>query len=177
MTWFKCVDKNCYFKVQYINAFLASQLVADMEARPNTDFRLSGNLSELSEEIHFELGGYGNYAYAQPRHTFLLGDSKLRVDDQQALDWLLKLKSAKQRTFADGTKYIKLHSRFCCLVLTQEERESLLFQMKGKLQEMQTASDAFLEQTWTKMRKNYEEEHGQEFPIVRATDLLPKDSN
>lgn len=173
MTWFVCVDKTFSLKTHFANSYLSSRLIEALENREDeTTFTLDEKNSRLEGKISYELGGYGMYALNQPRHTFDIGGNLLEIDDQQAQEWMTSLKDAKRRTFADGTEYIKLYSRFSCLVLTQEERESLLFQIKGKLPEMNAASDEFLEkfeESWAKMTKD----NGGVPPIIRLKDLEP----
>lgn len=164
MPWFKCTDRTFNFKVQYINEFLAQQLVRDMEGR-GQGFELDAEYSKLQDSVHFELGGYGMYAMNQPRHTFDLGGNLLEVDDAQAHEWMLKLREAKVRTFDDGTEYIKLYSRFCCLILTTTEQKSLLSQLGDAFEAMNKASDDFLEEFNKAWYKDGEP------PILRLQDI------
>jgi len=180
MTWFRCVDRTFNFKPQFINKSYSSHLVEDMESR-DKGFEISAKDSSFEEEIRFELGGYGMYAMNQPRMKFELGEHTLEIDCAQISDWIEKLKESKQRQFHDGTKYIKLYSRFVCLILTQEERESLLFQMAGKENIAQSLADSFFDElktSFTKMKKEYKDEHGKDFPLVsdpeNGPSFLPK---
>jgi hypothetical protein len=177
MPWFVCRDATFHYKVHTVNADLKGQLIKDLEDRGD-GFELSED-SEITEEQFFEPGGYGMYHLNQPRTNFELGDKELRIDCAKVPELLSTLRSAACRTFDDGTEYYKLYSRFHCLVLSKMERESLLFQLVGRLGKATQEADEFFdaaEERWQKAKAAYEEEHGEgSWPILRAQDLKDKD--
>jgi hypothetical protein len=176
MTWFRCVDKTFNFKPQFINKNFSSHLVEDMESR-DQGFALSSKDSTFEEEIFFELGGYGMYATKQPKMNFSIHDTgTLRIDCGQISDWIEKIKLAKVREFHDGSKYIKLYSRFSVLVLNEQEKESLMFQMVGKEEVAQAIADEFfdgLTKSWNEMKSAYKDENDKDFPLVSDPEKGP----
>jgi len=142
VTWWNCRDKTCTFALQIINVRCCNQLLTDMEARKET-FELDADRSDYSDSVHFELGGFGNYIGGQPRLTIDIFDSQLVLDCASVPEWLRKLKEYPHRKFADGTEYIKIHSKMRCLILTLPERETLLFQLAGKEKEAEEKTKKF----------------------------------
>ena len=183
MNWFKIIDKKQGFKAHACNEFIAGQLVTDLEGRADGGFffELHPEYSRFEDKLHFELGGTGMYATNQPRTTYDIGGGlQLQIDDAQAHDWILNLKQAEERVLGDGTKYIKLYSAYSCLVLTVEERNSLQSQLADDMDRLNASSDKFLtdfEASWQKAKEEYKAKHGEDLPIIRAQDMIPKGKN
>ena len=177
MPWFSCVDRSCHYKSHLIDTRFKEQLVEDLEGR-GKGFKLDEELSGENSGTYFEPGGYGMYALHQPQRIFTVRGKTLKLDSAKVPEALSELRSAKRHVFSDGTEYVKLYSRFWCLVLTLPEREELLFQLTGQLKETIAEADAFFEEHekgWQQMRKKWKEEHGKPFPILRLEDLKKKD--
>ena len=174
MTWLRCVDKTLNFKVQIINNRLQAQLIENMLSR-DKDFEFDIEKSTLPDSVTFELGGYGIYATSQPRISFNLIDTVLTIDCGQISAWIEKLKKSKIRVFSDGTKYIKIHARFSCLILTQDERESLIFQMTGKEKEASLAADEFfgnLKKLWNTNKVKHKKKSTQLYDTNKNVSII-----
>lgn len=142
MSWWNCIDSTCHFPRQIINVNYINQLVTYLESREEpfeVDFERSG----YDEKVAFELGGFGAYIGTQPRMTIDIFDSQLTVDCADVPEWIRILKENLRRKFEDGTEYIIIPARMRCLILTLPERESLLFQLSGRLQEAREESQRF----------------------------------
>ena len=116
----------------------------------------------------------------QPRRGFNLTPGKLIIDCAQAFEWMMSLKDAETRTFSNGQKYSVFYHRFLCLILSEEDKQSLLFQLRGQVDAMNAESDAFLDKAakaWEKQKKDYKEKTGKDIPILRLDDVLDPNKN
>ena len=65
-------------------------------------------------------------------------------------------------------------------MLTVEERNSLQSQLADDMDRLNASSDKFLtdfEASWQKAKEEYKAKHGQDLPIIRAQDMIPKGKN
>jgi hypothetical protein len=172
MTWMICADKSMHTKTQFINAQLINQLIEHMEEK-YPEFIFDMDRAELEEKVYFEYGGYGAFVGNQPKMEFLLPDSILRLDCLDVPKWIEELKGAVPKQFKDGTKYYKVYSRMTCLILTEMEKESLLFQLQRKEEQADKESKDFFDELQKIYDKiNYASYEVQEnFPVIE----LPPD--
>lgn len=174
--WSKFVDETCHVKVHYI---IEGPLVAEIEEILADKYgsKRSAEYSTIESQIRFEPGGYGMYYLNQPRKTLSIGDIPIEIDCAKGQELLLELNEAEVKQTNQGSSYIVLYSRFCCLVLTLEQRDLLLISLRHSLGEMDQQAAVFAqeaEHSWQKARQKYQEEHGKQLPIVRKQDLTKK---
>jgi hypothetical protein len=144
MSWWVCVDASMQCKTQFINADLSNALTKYMRDK-YTSFVLDEEKSEYRDKIFFEPGGHGPYILSQPKMIFeLYRGSQLQIDCAEIDTWIDLLRTSKRRKFID-MEYIKLYSRFACLILTVPEKESLVFQMSGRRKEAVEETEKFEE--------------------------------
>lgn len=173
MSWIKMMDKHFHVKVHYCNRPLFPLMAEDLFERYGAEPSLE--LSEITDEVYFEPGGYGMYSMNQPRMRFDVGGNTLELDSAKVFECLVELKNAEQQRFVDGTEYVTLFSRFSCLVLSIPERESLMFQLQGKLKEANAQADAFFDEAeagWKAMTESYKQDTGKDFPVLRYQDIV-----
>lgn len=174
MPWMTCADAALIAKTQFINADNFNKLVKYMEDK-YPEFLLDKERAETKEDIYFEYSGYGPMVGAQPRMKFLLPTSTLRLDCVDVTTWIAELKEAVKRKFQDGTEYYKLYSRFTCLILTPEERESLLFQLIRQEEKANKEAGEFfnkLQEAYDKIEYSFE----NLFPKIPIITLPPEDN-
>lgn len=138
MTWHRIIDRSFNFKPHFISAEIAGDIAADLAERgcvietepppwdPRQDF----------EELHFETGGgYGMRSMAWSSFEFTLGDKVLKLDADVISYTLACLETYDVRTAKTGKRYLKLYSRFACLVITETESLDLIGQIRNVLGE------------------------------------------
>jgi len=157
--WSTCRDKSFYFKAHLVDEQLVELLVEDLQQRH------PGFLPKLSrsQSAFFEPGGYGMYALKQPKLFFSLGEKELKLDAVKVAELALDLRLAKPRSFSDGTVYYKVHSRYCCLVLTEQDRGVLLTELDAKREEAEQQADIFFG-AQKEVFAEYERVHGS--PLI-----------
>ena len=123
-------------KPHAVPAALAAQLVADLAAR--------GSVVQSEQPIErFGMDRRGMAIQGRPFVDFLLDGIEIHFAADCVGHFLRELAAAPQRTFADGTLYVKLHSGWNCLVLAPAQREQLVGLMKTALPFANGAAEAF----------------------------------
>lgn len=68
--------------------------------------------------------------------TFDIGGFKLRIPTEDTEQFYFELRSNKERVFSDGRKYFKIHGWIHCVVMTPEQRLSLLREMETRMDDV-----------------------------------------
>ena len=174
MPWMICSDSTMTTKTQFINANNFNKLLTYM-AEKHPDFTLNEDRAELREQIFFEYGGSGSLVGAQPKMNFLLPTSTLRLDCIDVPKWIEELKTSVKRKFSDDTEYYKIYSRLACLILTPEERDTLLFQLSRQKDRANKESKEFFERlhaVYERLEYSYDHPMPKDIPIIT---LPPED--
>jgi len=146
MAWFVYIDAKWNVKPHFVATQFKDSL--DKYLVDKYDSEMSEELSRFEEKVRFEPGGYGIYAMNQPRMLLNALGSPLEIDCSKLEHFFEILKAAKGKRFADGSEYFKLYSRMSCLVLSASQRETLLFQAWGKIDEAEELADNFFNSSY-----------------------------
>lgn len=138
--WRILADQAWYWKGHFVPAALLADLEADLNQRaaemgPHTDgpekpiFQI--NTPGPEDGIFIDLPGMVS-TKRRIREVVVHG-LRVAVPSQDWTTILSEAKLAKERVFASGAKYYKLHARFWALVLTPEQRRDLIAGMEAQL--------------------------------------------
>lgn len=130
MTWWKCIDKTYKFKRNHINSKLSAQLLKAL-SEEGTAFKASLDEPYLEDTLLFNINHFSKHF---SRITFKLRDnSSLSISCADVSALLELLKSAEKKTFTDSVDYYAVTTSIANLILSADERESLIFQVSGKV--------------------------------------------
>lgn len=127
-------------KIHFATSSSAMQLAIDLKDRFYGEFPVES----INNVLYWELGYIGPKIMHQPTVVVRTMNNPIELDCRQVDPIIEVLRVPSSRKFYDGTKYIKLYNSNTCLVLTEDEREDLLYELEDIVHEANTAYDAFI---------------------------------
>jgi hypothetical protein len=135
--WYKAVDKSGTWKPHVLSKAMSFALADDLCKRsPDTD------LVDAEAPPHILVDVPGMILMNRAIRSVEVDGLTIKVP---ATDWMYVMSSLsllRKRFFADGTEYYKLHQDTYVLVLTPDQRKSLLLAMEAQMKEAVAAGDA-----------------------------------
>lgn len=140
--WYVFIDLNREVKPHLCSVELTEQLKLYLKnkygAEPDPQF------CDEREHGFLDTSLRSAYALNQPRMTFEVPNgAKLELDCHGLAATLEKLERVSKKHFDDGTLYYKVYTQRQCMVLTPAARESLIFQLRGSVQEAERLANEF----------------------------------
>jgi hypothetical protein len=164
------------FKAHYCPQSLVGGLVSDIESR-------GGSVSEVKEINEGGMDLPGMIMSDRPWEDLMIGDFKFSVPSQDFEYILDELQRVETRKFSDGQEYFKIHGSYQCLVLTPEQRDTLLETMYDMLPDVRKRSEEADEEFSRRLAlardrgaKVISARDKKDPRVVRVTDP-PKDNN
>jgi len=134
-------EKGASMKSHLSTLSIHGPLCRDLESRHGV-VKLT---EDYGDPAFFEVYG-GPCLVDRPLEDFTVDGNILRVPCDNVGGLLNRLEENPLRIFEDGSKYYKIHGPYWCLVLTPEERDSLLNQCRKIVESAEERANAFVEQ-------------------------------
>lgn len=155
-----------YYKPHFCSNELVTDLITDIGSR-------DGPLIEVKSVNKGGADRPGMVLANRPWETIVLGEFKLEFPSQDFEYFMEELRSSSVREFISGKKYYKIHGWRHCIVVTPEQRETILQTMNEMLPGVHTRCDEAEE----KLIEAIERLDKNKVLIVQRPTVVPKGRN